>query len=764
MCYNEQIQSRIMKTGALLNGLTLCALALAVSAWSLVFLQDSKAVTETGIDVHGNLPLNTSFEAADLTSFTLNGKDGLTILPGSSLEVQWDEVSEDVRVELETGSVFAYTLSDELSITVVTSTSEVLSEGNLVLVKTEPESEDLTVYAVEHPALVTFTAEGDSLNALNVPGGYRMKISAAKVTKTLEKLRLAKLSKEFPIYALSDEDLSEEMSESLANIRKNYEASTVAFLNELQENMDFGPALRGLSSEVSQGYRSFEEALTVVPTAQDRLSESRKSDALTYAMSHYLSGDAVTADHWLTEWKTFEQDPEELQELYTSLFFVLPGEDLYPVKEAVAAFLFPQEKPLNALRRKYAEIENLLERASQVDAQKAYIDYQTQFEAQLESGAFDDEEDLDDISREYLLLELLLRSNSIFYSTDATHLLTILEQKIFALAGNEGDLDEERQAFVKSKVNFLANLFDYVLAKKITVSEASELATELIYQAEGYMNAITSEVAVKDYFESKLKEYTLSVQFMTSPEFYSYDSFAEGLADYKKKVADLEDLNEYLQNILEGQDEAPALSLEQATQIAKDDLYSNGIQYKDVNSLGDSANRLFEIDGGRTAGYSFTGKYDREGKILYDVVVGEVRFSTGLSLENAKEVIESAMQEQGLDASDVEEPEEEPEEVEDDTLTESVALELVAGQFKDAGLEPSAFHLTIVDLKNNEFSFEGIASAFNIEVSGSYDADTQRVTEIVWEYDSDPRTLPDLDLEDFEGALEASYTAITEQN
>ncbi|QQR55182.1 hypothetical protein IPG41_01305 [Candidatus Peregrinibacteria bacterium] len=746
-----------MKISTLLNSLTLGALALAASTWTLFFLQPSQASVEKGIVYEGHLPLNQSVEVKDYSAFTLNGKDGVAIFPDSKVELQWDEQSSDVDLLLEEGSVLVYTLADELSVEVITPHATVLSQHNLLVVSVDSETEDLVVYAVEHPALLTFTQEGELLNALDVPGGHRMKVSALKVNEVLAKLRLAKLSKEFPIYALSDEDLSESMNEALLSVKARYEESTLAFLNETQENSDFGPALAGLGSQVSNGYESFQQVVTVIPSAETRLEEDRKAAALTYAISHFLYGDANAAAYWLSEWKSYEQDPLELHDLYSSLFFVLPGDELYPVKEATAQLLFPHEEPLLALRREYAQIEDLLGRASQVEAEQAYARYQLRFEALLDSGAFDGAEHLAEIHREYILLELMLRSNSVFYSTDATHLLKALEEKIFALAGAEENLDEERQTFVQSKLRFLSNLFNYVLEKKITVKEASALAEELIYESETYMNGIHSEVAVKDYFESKLKEYTLSVQFMNSPEFYSYDSFEEGLVDYKKKVADLEDLNAYLQNIREGQTEATGLTLEEATTEAKDQLYTHNIQYKDVESLGDSAHRLFEVIGGRTAGYSFTGKYDREGQILYDVVVGELRFSTGLTLENANKVIESAMAEQAPVPDD-----EDLAPVEEVPLTESVALELIQSQFEVAGLEVSAFTFTVVDVDENTFTFEGVASAFNLPVSGTYDADAHRLSEIVWEVGSELHTLPDLNLEDFEGALEASYIAITE--
>lgn len=755
-----------MKTSIILNGIVLGALALAGSAWSLTFFASTSELAEQGEVFEGGFKLDEVFLADVESSFILNERDSLTVLPASEVYVEWNADANHLEVELFKGSVLFSTLANDMTVSVHTDFVQVDSQNSTALVTLNQELSSASVFALDHPSLVTFMENGETLNALSVPGAYRMTVPSSKVSETLAKLRLTKLSKEFPVYALSDGDLSESATLALNASEKRYADQSVAFLNHLQDVSDFGPSTEGVGSTLISGYQSFQNALTVVPTAKERLTEARKHDALLYAMSHLAYADVAQGDAWLQEWLLYPQDLDELDELYSELFFVLPGDELYPVKEAVATLLYPEEEPIVALRRQLIQIESLLGRASQVDALQAYQGYQDQFELALQSGEFDDPEDLDVINREYVLVELMLRSNAVFYSVDATQLLQALEDKILALAGSDSDLDEERQAFVQSKIRFLTNLFTFVVDKKVSVANATELANELIFEAENHLNSIQTKVAVQDYFEGQISEFKFSVQFMTSPEFYTYDSFEEGLDDYKIKLADLEDLNAYLQDIRSGnEEEETTLTLEEATEIAKDDLYTHAIQYKELVPLGDTAYRLFEIVNGRTAGYAFTAHYDRESQILYDVVVGEVRFSTGLTLENAKLVIEEAMAGQNeLEDSSENSTDESGESSsnEESSLTESVALEHVRDLFEDADLDPNDFVFTVVDLEENLFSFEGSMTQLSLPVSGTYNSDTGLVTEIVWELNSVPYPLEDLDLEALESALEASYDSTLE--
>jgi hypothetical protein len=270
-------------------------------------------------------------------------------------------------------------------------------------------------------------------------------------------------------------------------------------------------------------------------------------------------------------------------------------------------------------------------------------------------------------------------------------------------------------------------------------------------------------VAVTSYFKTQLEKDQLSVAFMNSPEFYTYPSFEEGLVAYQAKQADLTELNSYIQNIRAGEGEVATVSLEEAKAQVEKDLITHAIQYSEVVSLGDSSYRLFEVKGARTGGYAFETKYDRETQILYDVKVEDIRFSTGLKLEDANEVIKEAMANQGVTE---EEDTEEGSNVSatSPSLTESVALEVVKSQFEAVGLKADNFVFTVVDLDENTFSFEGAMLAVSVPVSGSYDADSQKVSEIVWQWSGTPQTLADTDLASFEAALQGAYLALTSQS
>ncbi len=740
-----------MKAGSLLNLILLLVFAGLLSAASFVAFKPAEiaSIDEAAIEA----------ELSHSNEVRINYRDAVSGLDGSTVDWSWDESTETVSAGLQTGSVYFSTLADDLSVEVLTPFARVESQNSEAIVRLSESGESLEVYALTHPSLVTFTLDGKDLNSLVVPTGSFMKVPSSKITATLERLRLTKLTKEFPVFDFEESDLTEsELAAHEATVDA-YDASALSFMQESQNDSHLGPDLTGLGSYMSKAYQLFRDTLTVLPSAENRYAEGQKEKFLVYGRTNLLFGDRSSGETWVAEWKNSGPNLEEVDVLYSSLFFVLPGDELYPIKSAAAELLYPQEEPLTALRRQYQELESLLERGSLVEAQAAYTSYQSNFEKALDSGDLDDKEYLNDISREYSLLELLLRSHAVFYNENSVKLLSELENKILSLAGSDEDLDEERQAFVQSKLRYLENLFDFVVDRKVSVEDATELANELVADAESYLKAITSQVAVRSYFESKLAEYDVSIEFMNSPEFYSYDSFEEGLDEYQAKQLDLENLSDYLQSLRSEDDLSATVSIEEATKEAEDDLHANGIQYKELKSLGDSSNRLFELVNGSTAGYSFEANYDRETHILYDTVVeGEIRFSTGLTLETASSVIVTAVELAEL--VPVDDTEQTVPEDDDASLTEEVAINRIEKAFEEEELKVGAFKFKVLDLEDNTFTFSGVMTDASLSVSGQFDLDTGMVSEIEWEYNDETQTLPDVELSEFEQALYDTYYAL----
>lgn len=750
-----------MKVSRIINLFLLLGLAIFLAVWSLKALSSSELVEKEGWMTTDELVFGELMYFDRTNVATINDRDTVVIFAGSEAILKWDELEKHLVVYLEKGAALASTYAGDVIIDVrADGFASVRSYKNIIYAEMTEDSQELNAYSLVHPSKVSFVHGGQELNSLCLPAGYRMRVPEVKITDTLSKLRITKLAKEFPHYDIDEDDLDDAVLARYIETDSVYTQWSLDYLSDLQSNGELGPETEGFAGVLNDFYGDFREIVTVLPHAEDRLVEESEEAMLTYAMTNYLIGEEETGDYWVSQWNNLDHDFEVLERMFNDLYFVLPGDDLYPVKAAISAILFDGEDSISGLKNGYREIEDLIDFSRKVEAQEAYAAYKIAFENALNNGAFDDGDWVSIINQEYMLLELLLRSNSIFYDIDSVSLLGSLEAKILQLVGNDEDLDEERQSFVQSKLRFLENLFDFVVEDKVSIEQASDLADSLIYDAEVYMGEITSSNAVLKYFDNKLEAYGLAVDFMNSPEFESYDSFEEGLADYTSKVSDLEDLNDYIQDLRDGGVGESSITLEEALDEAATDLLYAGIQYNDLLSLDEVSYRLFEIQDARVSAHAFEANYDRETQILYDVVVGDVRFSTGLRLENAKDVIKALM-EGDLDASELESDSDETESTQSSgSLLAGVAISDVESDFEDAGFDLDDFEFSVKDLDANTFNFEGVMLEARVPVSGLYNSFNGQVTLFVWEMDGEALALPATSLTNLESALEETYAAL----
>lgn len=688
----------------------------------------------------------------DWFSVLRNDRDVFAFAPNSMGQVAWQEQSWTLEVELTSGGLFYSNLAGDYDLVLDLGHAQLHAEESQGYVEWNEEASQFMVYAIEHPSEIHFVQNGETLNVLPLSSMHRVKVPASKVSSTLAKLRLTKLVKEFPAFDFELEDLDAEVQGLLVEANARYVDRQVDFEQEASADSDLGPSSDGAFRLLSR----LKAWLSFTPYADDKLAVKEGDAALRFAMSNALFGDSSLEQDWISAWISYEHEEADLRALRSDLFFVLPGDELYAVKTAASELLFAGEAKVSELRRQYHEVEGLLNRGDLVNAQSAFDVYQSNFKSALNSGVFEQEDGLAALSREYVLVEQLLREHSIFYSVDDVSLLIDIEESILELAGSQEDLDEERQAFVQSRVRFLTSLFDFVFERKLSVEVASDLAEELLFTGEDYLNTVKTETAVRDYFESKLSDYDLGIDFINSPEFRSYGSFAEGLEAYKLEAADLEALDEYLQNLRAGSIQEASLSADEALAQAKEALRGGGVQFSDLIAKGDAENRLFEIQGARAAGFGFEANYDRETQILYDIELEEdLRFSAGVSLENIRNVIRLAMEEQ--------EEEEEKTAVgnsEEISVTETVALSFAKEQFGDAGLNLRDFTLSVRDLDDNSFDFEGVLGSQELEVSGVFEGQSGKVSSVTWRYEDKEYSIPNVALEAMEGAIEATFQAL----
>ncbi len=745
-----------MKIAQAISSAITITFALIIGIWTISAYANSSSFSQEWT-LEGDIVLDKELSVSEPLTMVLRGRDSLTLLPGTTARLEWDEDISLMNVFLESGAVFFATRGNDFRVSVYTDIVRVDSQESLAFVKKDAAG-DVSVYGLSHPSLLTFTKEGEDLNALFVPDGTMIDVQKAKVTSTLKRLRLTKLSKEFQVKDWNPEDLDEKLQELWNVAKERYERAALNYMNDLQSNLHFGPSDKGMSAVFSSFYRVFREKATLLSIAKKRLEKSTKNTILNYAMSNLLFGDAQKGLSWLMTWQEMDHDLSDLESKYSDLFFVLPGDELYPVKTAVISLVFEKDSNLLSLRRSFLEVESLLAKGSYVEAQSTLQDYSERVVNALKSGVFDDVEMSSELGREYLLLERLLKKNVTFYDLTYMEVLSQMEDKILDLADDETDISEERQAFVLGKIQFLNKIFDAVVAKKIPVSQAKDLANELLLSAEAYMKLIPSNVAVLNYYESELKKAELAIKFIASPEFYSYKDFDEGLKAYAAKEQDLADLQAYIQEIRIGNQDSLAaeITLDEAIEEVRQALSFEAISYLNAESQGDAGYRLFDIIGGKVDQYSFKASYDREGRLFYDLVIDDqIRFSTGVLLSDLRDVIEQAYADQPLE----EDIEYESPEVES-SLTDNLAVAQVESAFEAEGLDINDFDFDVLDRDAGLFSFEGIITQYRLPVQGVYNLKDRGVSELKWWKEESEQFLPDMDLSRLEAAIKAVYEAL----
>ena len=737
----------------LINTFLLFTLAGVIVFWSARHFGKSDELNLEEWEKSPELVFDQEIQLSELSVLKREGRDSLMLFPGSIVTLHWEEDTEQLTVDLKQGRVLSSSLAGDFSVTLNTEFARLNSVGGLFVA--ELGEATLQAYAVEHPLDMVFLKEGEELNALSISSGGRVKISESKVDERVGKLRLTKLSKEFPILPIEAADLDQSTQDLLQEVRADYAALAVEEESALARRAITLPE-DYLVQKVQYFGQGFRDKVTLFPHARQRLLISKREELLSYALGEILEGQEAEGLNLLASWEDLNPSKEEASQLLKDLFFVLPGDPLYPVKAAARAALNQEGTELLVLRQLFNEMESLLNLARSQDAMEAYQAYQADFEEAFKKGVFENKEDLSDLSREYVLLEGLLRKNEVFYSLSVIDLLSKMEDQILVLTGSDQDASEERQAFVQSKIRFLNNLIVYAQDRRVPVEVAGELGAELLLQAKEQMNKISIKTAVTSYFENEIESLDLSVKYLNSPEFGLVEDFKVGLAEFEAKQAELGQLNDYLSDLRVGEEVESEISLEDALFEVRSSLTRAGVVFKNVESLGDAGNRLFKIEEAKIKDLPFEASYDRVTGLLYDISVEGLNFSSGLDLDRFYEVVSAALSSDAL----IEDAGSEPPVGEDTPVqssTEKLALDFAAQQFEEAGFVVEDFSFRLIDLEQNQFSFEGSMEGGALLISGTFLGETGQVEDISWEFKGKSYILLDSPLSKLRSAVLAAY-------
>lgn len=653
--------------------------------------------------------------AGDDLEITFDGVDVMRFVSGSSFDVL--EVSEEdgfytVSLNLVDGGVWVANMGGVLDVMVTAGDFMFRNiDGYYYIGKVDS---DVFAYSYRHHLSVHFLdGENNSLNSYSLPEGYYVQLEDGSVSSVVSGLRYAKLVKEYPFYSITDDQSLDFWDGYAAEDDSRYRNLLSDFESLIRQH--YGSYMSGFDgySFVDEIVLFLREYLTFSDAKKQEWAEQ---DTLTYLNQALYLSVKGEQDEALEKLVLLEQGSITSDEYASYLNYLnvvlnnsLYGDDLYPVKSYLRNLLYgnTDEGSIIVLSQMLSEMYDLVGNGDVASAKQAFAEYERGWWDFLGMSVTDLSQFRTDISKERELLSVLLLQEDGFYDAAYFSLLGEFEQAIFRVAISGSDLDEERQAFVSSKIKVINQIESLLAVNRIDVDDATDLMILLLDDAEALMDEITSEAAILSYFESEIDEGWLVTQFINSVEYSSLGgSFDEKFSEFLKKEQDIEELKAYLQSLHLGSSEDGELTLSEAKKIVYASLDAAGVSYTAIVSVGDSGYRLFKIQGGEVSGISFEAKYDRESELVYDLQAEGISFTTGVHLGSLGEVLFGLTD--GGNSSDVETESSTGDNLSDWSYSEKVAISLLVDYLGEFGIKISDANVVSVDVEGDLFSLERV--------------------------------------------------------
>ena len=708
--------------------------------------------------------------ASSTLGLLFSDADLIRLNPGTEIVVgRFDPLVSPamVSIELVSGSIWVSDLQGVADIQVDIPRAQVEPEMASVFVRLNDDSAD--VFAAHHPSRINFlNNSGELLNNYLLTESYKVALPQSKITETLSQLRYTKLTKEFPFIFVKEKEWEEGWSSALSSDLNRLNDAYIAFLSDLRRAGDGGAEVGSLRDRLNNAYRLFRSWLTLDRSYLESVESEDELSLLHQALYLILHGEDSAAQERLSRFvpavSTFDSF-ERIAALVQIFRAVEWGSDFYGVKELLRELEYESTAlddrlafRLDVQRERLNEIYDLLDQGERGAAQEALLEYSDEWADVIDRAGLQLGDQVQRITEERQMLQNLLYREDTFYSRPSYEVLTQLEDRILSLTAEEYDLNEERQQFIQDKIRMMTRLVYLVDIGLVGPEEGHLLGQRLVKESRELLDRVTSRAAITSYFVSRVDELEWKFAFVGSPEFLLGEgSFDDRLADYREKQQDLSDLSSYIAGLRDQPVVDSGIPLDEALAKAEQALQREGIQFSVLTPLGDVNHRLFRIEQGRSGLNDFTGNYDRETDLIYDLEVNGEVFSAGVLLGNLVEAIEVAISTEAFvdEMIDVDLPG--PERL---SPVEELAIDLARTEFKElSDVEVRFDDVSIVDLESNIFSmhleFEAMEGMFAIDFN--YDVDEGQMTDVVGQLEGELFVVDDVRLDSIEADVKAAW-------
>lgn len=563
-------------------------------------------------------------------------------------------------------------------------------------------------------------------NYFFLPEGNRIDIAESKISPKLATLLLSKLVKEFPVQLVLKEDLLKDAfyQQNLEYDNLYADRYALLYVESLKETVVLSK-FANLQQLYLEHFERNKFPLIFSKNKSDLSKSAFLAKTFDIAQVWSLNEDSRLAERnsnqFYSFWNSslgflnFDSRPYLGKELQ-ALRGILHTSVLYAGKKRVWDASFDTLRRardfkglVTLLLENLEEVYDLMDMAEYGEALTGFNEWTARLNLFLSSY---NKEDLlvyyPDVEILRQNVNNLFARYSDFYTEDHFSALTYMDQKLIELSPDKLEQEENRQTIVQDRIKILKKLSYLIQNNKIDRKKGVTLGHSMLANLIALRNQALYRVAIYDYFDSEIDKQKLLFEFYDSPEYLLLKGgFEEAFRTFIASRADWDSLQEYLQQVPPGRSKVKRVDTDKLIASVYAQFTERKIYPDQIGALSDDQNRLYEIQQGSVGQNIFSGMFDNQTKLIYDLTVNGQRLSKGVHIDKLREVVNSIAlvgEEATSDRTSAEVVvSEELQENVSYSSAESLAVTLAVNELRENGFFISKDDVEILDLLENRF-------------------------------------------------------------
>jgi len=591
-----------------------------------------------------------------------------------------DTVNDRYEFVLRNGKVWGNLQFSDYDVVIFTKYGKI-TPGNASFSLSYDETKT-DIYVDKHDVKVDVLNGDNILNTFWIAEGNKAQILNSKIEKeseTIKKLLYSKLIKEFHYGRISISKLTDDVWIKLQ--REN----DLSYLEKINSDTANDLDLYGLKTLSTTSIRSqFKElitdlrgGLTFSDDRNNKILLSSIFENLHDAKYLYLNENDIDGGVRLS---LFENDISnvkyqnnnsfqkelfsKLQLEFDQLRFVVPGDNLYPVKNTIwNQLLSSQSQEFLTVKYRFdlltSKINDVYD-SIVIVPKEALVAFEEYFNA-YEKIRLLYQNNFSTIEEE-LIHQNILVSNLLFKSPDL-YVVNLFESKIqmendyiISITGGKNK-QEQRQTFITEKIDLLSRIKYFLFNEELDAVDARKIVFSLIRNIEDLKKDTSEVAAINKLFDKRLADFGIFWQYLNSPEYSQTPlhgvSHKDRYEEFKKVQNEIITFDDIREEILGGDEEMNVLTADEILLQVKSELEEVGVSNIEFGFYNDISQTKVPLVKAEIAQIVWRGTYDFDRKMVANIIVNDqVLTQEGIKLDNLEKFILNTVKEKEKEISE----------------------------------------------------------------------------------------------------------------